>query len=62
MTSSHSEMSGGKIARYWRLGRHFLGCDINAEYVALANKRIKYGGNDKQMMKDEKGKDENAPL
>lgn len=23
-----------------RLGRHFLGCDVNAEYVALANERL----------------------
>jgi DNA modification methylase len=37
-----------------RLGRHFLGCDINAEYVALANKRLHYAGDDKRMMQEEK--------
>ena len=23
-----------------RLGRHYVGCDVNAEYVALANERL----------------------
>lgn len=32
--------SGTTLVAAQELGRHFIGCDISAEYVALANKRL----------------------
>ncbi len=48
-------MGSGTVALVARrLGRHFIGCDINAEYVALANKRLRYGGDDKRMIAEQR--------
>lgn len=35
-----------------RLGRHFIGTDINSEYVELARDRLRYCGDDKRMVKE----------
>jgi DNA modification methylase len=35
-----------------RLGRHYIGTDINAEYVRLAQTRLQYGGDDRRMIKE----------
>lgn len=35
-----------------RLNRYFLGCDLNPDYVELANKRIYYRGDDKRMLQE----------
>lgn len=35
-----------------RLGRDFVGCDVNADTVALANKRLYYRGDDRRMMRE----------
>lgn len=36
-----------------RLGRHFVGTDINAEYVDLARTRLRYRGDDRRMMREQ---------
>lgn len=36
-----------------RLGRDFVGCDLNAEYVELARKRVQYHGDDARMVKEQ---------
>lgn len=36
-----------------RLGRHFVGTDINAEYVELARRRVQYRGDDRRMMQEQ---------
>ena len=35
-----------------RLARHYIGTDINAEYVRLAQTRLQYGGDDRRMIKE----------
>ena len=35
-----------------RLGRHFVGTDLNREYVELARKRVQYRGDDRRMMRE----------
>lgn len=34
------------------LARHYIGTDINAEYVRLAQTRLQYGGDDRRMIKE----------
>ena len=36
-----------------RLGRHFVGTDLNREYVELARKRVQYRGDDRRMMREQ---------
>ena len=36
-----------------RLGRHFVGTDINREYVELARTRIRYRGDDRRMVREQ---------
>jgi DNA modification methylase len=35
-----------------RLGRDFIGCDLNPDYVTLANKRVQYHGDDRRMIRE----------
>jgi len=37
-----------------RLGRHYIGCDLNREYVGLARKRAQYRGDDQRMMQEQR--------
>ncbi len=47
-------MGGGTTALVaQRLGRHFVGTDINREYVELARKRVQYRGDDRRMMREQ---------
>ena len=36
-----------------RLGRHYIGTDINREYVELARRRVQYRGDDRRMMQEQ---------
>lgn len=36
-----------------RLGRHYIGCDLNESYVALANKRLAYHGDDARLIREQ---------
>jgi DNA modification methylase len=36
-----------------RLGRDFIGCDVNEDYVKLARDRVQYHGDDKRMVKEQ---------
>ena len=36
-----------------RLGRHFVGTDINREYVELARTRLRYRGDDRRMVREQ---------
>lgn len=36
-----------------RLGRHYIGTDLNLEYVELARTRLRYRGDDRRMMREQ---------
>lgn len=38
-----------------RLDRHYIGTDINREYVELARTRLRYRGDDRRMLREQKG-------